>query len=118
MDAAQQILELAGYESLAEMNVGERATVSVSGLMDLTIEKIGFDRVSVAHYWPQHGDLMSDPEIVFRIEADTWIPVRYTQHPSTHLYDETGLQQIEETVRDWSNRLKQQGFIENARSKS
>lgn len=110
MQAAKIILEQAGINSIDEMAVNENYTVEVRGFMDLTIEKLGQNRVSVAHYRRQNGDLMSDPEIVFNVIGSRWIPVRFTQHPHIHQFDETGLD-LSGFVKSWSNNLHRQGFI-------
>ena len=43
----------------------QRFRVKSSGFMDLVVETIGRNCVSVAHYYTQNGDLIQDPEIVF-----------------------------------------------------
>jgi hypothetical protein len=42
--------------------------------MPLVIEKIAPGRISVAHYYTQMGDLMADPDIVFKVENSEWVP--------------------------------------------
>lgn len=112
METVKQILEHHSYESVKEMDTGTAITVEVSNGMDLVIEKIGGNRVSVGHYYTQHGDLMSDPEIVFQINGDEWIPVRYTHHPSIHEYDENGLLEAKKFATKWSKNLEREGYIE------
>ncbi|MDL0126115.1 hypothetical protein PNQ92_11940 [Halobacterium salinarum] len=92
MDAVTAILEQLGVNSIAEMEVNESYTIEVDGYDDLTIEKVGEDRVSVGHYHISRGDLMSDPEVVFVVDTGEWKAVRYTQHPLVHKYDESGLE--------------------------
>ena len=99
---------------MEEMKVGDYHDLEVPGMMQLTIEKIGENRVSVAHHRTQHGDLMSNPEIVFKIQDNRWIPIRYTQHPGIHRHDENGLHSAKENAKQWSRNLQQQGFIEAA----
>jgi len=111
MDAAKAILERLGIESIEEMSVNESYTVEVGGYEDLTIEKIGADRLSVAHHYIQRGDLMYDPEIVFYIENGEWRPVRYTQHPWIHQHNPAGLD-VEDFVTQWNQNLHQQGFVD------
>lgn len=115
MDAVKEILRLHGYSSAEEMESGTSITVEVSGFMDLDIEKIGSNRVSVAHYYKQMGDLMSDPEIVFKITGyGEWQPVRYTQHPFREEHNENGLTRVEKSVRQWSRNLETQGYVKAA----
>lgn len=50
--------------------------------MKLVIELLGqgpyeTDIVSVAHYYTQNGDAMRDPEIVFLVKDNDWLPVSY-----------------------------------------
>lgn len=92
----------------------ESYAIEVEGNEDLTIEKIGSDRLSVAHHYIQRGDLMCDPEIVFRVEEGEWIPIRYTQHPRVHQYDPEGIR-IEGFVVQWSANLREQGFVDAAK---
>lgn len=98
------------------MDVEETYTIENDGYMDLVIEKIGESRLSVAHYYTQYDDLMSDPEIVFEVEDDELVPVRYTQHPHVHQYDETGLgRSVQDFCMQWRQNLEKQGFVEAAR---
>ena len=61
-----------------------------SGIMPVTVEWVGtegkFELWSIAHYYPQNGDLMRDPEIVFAVPShngvliyDLAFPVEFTQ---------------------------------------
>ena len=113
MEAARAILASLGIESIDEMTVNESYTIEVAGYEDLTIEKIGSNRLSVAHYHVQRGDLMCDPEIVFHIDDGEWRAVRYTQHPRIHQHDPDGLD-ISEFVEQWSENLRRQGFVDAA----
>lgn len=117
MQTIRDILRLHGYDSVDDMAVGDHIEIERDGdaLMPLVIEKIGTDRLSVAHYYTQMGDLMSDPEIVFHIDNGVWTPVRYTQHPHIHQYDESGLSDVKQFAKQWSRKLKRQGFVEAAR---
>ena len=46
--------------------------------MPLVIENTG-GCVSVAHYYEQNGDLCCDPDVVFFIGYDQWVPVEIQQ---------------------------------------
>jgi len=113
MNAAKDILQRLGVDSVAEMEVNENYTVEVDGYENLTIEKIGDDRVSVGHYHTYRGDLMSDPEVVFVVDSGDWRPVRFTQHPLAHDHDESGLD-LDEFLSTWNKNLRNQGFIDAA----
>ena len=114
MKAAKEILASFGVESIDEMTVNESYTVEVHGYEELTIEKIGPDRLSVAHHYVQRGDLMCDPEIVFHIDNGVWRPVRYTQHPGIHQHNPAGVD-VEDFVTQWSENLREQGFVDAAK---
>ena len=45
----------------------------------LVIENVGRDRVSIAHYYEQNGDLIADPDIVFKTDALEWYPIEIQQ---------------------------------------
>jgi hypothetical protein len=111
MDAAKTILEHLGIESVEEMAVNESYTIEVEGYEDLTIEKLGPERISVAHHYVQRGDLMCDPEVVFHIDNGVWTPVRYTQHPHVHQHDPDGLM-LDEFLEQWNDNLCRQGFVD------
>ena len=85
--------------------------VAVEGFMDLVIENVPGQGVSVAHYYEQEGDLMRDPEIVFN---PSWHAIEYTQ-------DNLGIYQAADDgayLADansfahgmWSRNLREQGF--------
>lgn len=114
MKVVKQILRRQGVTNERELNPGDRITVCASGYMDLIIEKVGTDRISVAHYYTQQGDLISDPEVVFRIDGEEWIPVSFTQHPNIRQHDEDGLLEIDAFLRTWGQNLKRQGFVDEA----
>lgn len=40
------------------------------GYMDLTIERIGHNEISLAHYYEQNSDLVTDPEMTVRIHSN------------------------------------------------
>ncbi len=110
MKAAKQILSAHGIETVEDMDMGEVYEAEASIGMDLVIEKIGENRVSVGHYYKQRGDLISDPEIVFNVSNGEWTPVRYTQHPGIHKHDEDGLEGVANFVETWSKNIQKQGY--------
>jgi len=116
-DTIKEILQLYGFESVENMTYDDHIKLDVDGFMPLTIEKVSEDRVSVAHYKEQHGDLMRDPEIVFRVLDDgTWFAVEYTQDPYIYKRDENGLPEAQKfAVNTWNENLQRQGFVEAAR---
>ncbi|MCC6189020.1 MAG: hypothetical protein IT318_08290 [Anaerolineales bacterium] len=92
--------------------------------MPLVIERQG-DEVAVMHYFTQNGDLMRDPEVVFR--HGSWEPISITQDP-VGIYREVFLfvggrrvmnarllRELEDFARLWAANLRAQGFTDPAR---
>jgi len=119
MDTVRSIITAHGYASIGAMDIGDHIEIITghAGAMPLVIEKIGDNRVSVAHYYTQFGDVMYDPEIVFRITSNgTWMAVEYTQHPDIYRHDETGLiDAYDFAVNTWDDNLRTQGYVAAAR---
>ena len=78
-----------------------------SYLMHLGIERHG-DELMVMHTYKQNGDMMRDPEMVFRIQDDgDWVPIVFRQDPIIHQIDEDGLgQDAYEFTETWAINLK------------
>lgn len=117
IEAITRILAAHGYDEVADVPIETHIKIELEGeaMMPLVIEKIGENRLSVAHYYTQNGDLMSDPEIVFHINGNEWVPVRYTQHPHIHEYNENGLYNVAKFAKQWSENLDKQGYVEAGR---
>jgi len=119
MKTAKQILNLYNIQNpVKEMELGERYEIpsdQTSADMDLTIEKIRDNEISVAHYYQQRGDLMRDPEIVYRIDdSGEWTAIEYRQDPGIYQRDQTGLPDVEDFAETWSENLQRQGFLQAA----
>lgn len=108
--------------------------VASGGFMDLTVENIGPNQISVAHYYEQNGDLCQDPEIVFLVGCDgEWYPVEWTT-PQVMLMgrvmggyrryveidaekgswiraDLRGQRDLAIFANKWADNLKMQGFV-------
>lgn len=121
MQTVKQILEHYDIQNpVQDMELGERYEIPAdltSADMDLTIEKVRSNEISVAHYYKQRGDLMRDPEIVYRVEDGEWIPVEYTQDPGIYQRDETGLPSVEDFAETWDENLRRQGFLQVAQNR-
>lgn len=113
METVRKILARYGVKSVDQMDVNESYSIEVTGFDTLTIEKVAPQRLSVAHHRVQRGDLMCDPEIVFRVESNRWVPVEYTQHPRIYQHDESGLV-LDGFVATWDQNLREQGFLDSA----
>lgn len=61
------------------MPVGLSLRLKSPGYMDLVVERLGDDRISVTHYGEANGDLMKDPDMEVLLATDgTWVrPVSY-----------------------------------------
>lgn len=115
MNTINAIVTQHGYDNIHDMDVGDHVTVNRDHMMPLTIEKIRDNRVSVSHHYTQRGDIMYDPEIVFRINDNgQWTPVRFRQDPRIYQHDEDGLPDVQAFARQWDNRLQKQGYIDAA----
>jgi hypothetical protein len=107
------------------------------GFMPLVIERIGLGPrglplVSVTHYYPQHGDLMKDPDMEFEVdEVGQFHPVSFTQdnlglYQEAVFVDEAGQVMVKPQLvkdltsfsRQWDENLKDQGFVDAARAKA
>ena len=117
MDSVIRIIQAAGHDGVEALDVNDLIEIENEPFMDLSVEKLADDRLSVAHYYTQRGDLMSDPEIVFDVSGDEWVPIEYTQHgvPQVHERDEDGLE-MKSFLNGWNSRLREQGFIDKAES--
>ena len=58
---------------------GAYLRLEMPGFDRLSVENIGGNRISVAHYYEQNGDLIADPEIVFFTCWLGWYAVEITQ---------------------------------------
>ena len=114
MKTVTEILSVFGVESVDEMNVNEKYSIDGGAFMDLTIEKVSDERLSVAHFFSQGEDRFSDPKVVFDTSNDEWVPVMYTQHPIVHQHDEEGIE-ASAFIEKWDNNLEKQGFVERAK---
>lgn len=117
MESIKTILAAKGVKNSQKMEINENYTIENPGYNELTIEKIDDNRLSVAHYYRQRGDLMRDPEIVFRIQEDgTWMPILYRNDGlGIHEHDVSGLS-MSEFVKQWDQNLSNQGFVQAARA--
>ena len=70
---------------VAGLRLGDRTSARTIGgprggaIMPVSVECIGADLFSVAHYYEQNGDLMADPEMVFWRRGAAFYPVHFQQ---------------------------------------
>lgn len=114
-ELVDEIVQAYGYESLREMPVDDYISLDPHEAINrLVIERMGTDHVVVGQYYKLNGDRMADPEVVYRLDGDLWVPVEYLQHlPLVQEYDDEGLDlgDFEET---WEENLRGFGFVEAA----
>lgn len=85
---AQAVLELL-IDGLEGTNTHRKIDNAPGTYMAVTVERVGAQRWSVAHYYEQNGDLMRDPEVVFWKGADgRYYPCEWTQDgaPGSYAY--------------------------------
>lgn len=98
------------------MEIGDSVFVEpdTGALMPLVIEKVAEDQLSIGHYFRQSGDVVSDPEVVFKIHGDQWHPIRYVQHPDIERHNPDGLE-LGRFVGIWDQNFRRQGYLNYAR---
>jgi hypothetical protein len=132
MQTVARIIELfGGLSRLAAHPI----RLEVVGFMPLCVEHVGtgprgLPLVSVAHYYEQNGDLMSDPDCTFEVEGERWLPVTY-QQDSIGLYQEAVTREggqaridghrereLRAFAAGWDANLAAQGFLAAAQKKA
>ena len=91
----------------------------------LSIENIGGNRISVAHYFEQNGDLVADPEIVFYVCEFGWYPLEITQawggwrqvaslDAAGHIeaVNLRGQAEVAQFATTWARNIEAQGWLE------
>ena len=76
-----RITKMAQARDIDLTQAGAHFKVKSPGFMDLCIENIGRNCISVTHYYEQNGDLCQDPEIVFHVSPihhGDWYPIEWT----------------------------------------
>lgn len=120
MKSIKEILSSHGYDSIEAVPTDTYAEISVEGYEDLTIEKIAPNRLSVSHSYTQRGDIMRDPEIVFKVtDGEEWIAVMYQQdNIGAFQQDDSGIESATTFAHNlWDSNLQSQGFVEAAKNK-
>lgn len=86
--------------------------------MDLHIEVLGNNKVSVAHYYEQNWDLVPDPDIVFKLDNWSATPIsfrnQFCDYDISDIRNQMQLKRalgLEKFTRIWFRNLKAQKFI-------
>lgn len=120
-------IDLCGHDRLCVEHVGPAPTP-------------GLQLVSIAHYFEQNGDLMSDPEMEFEVDpgdgpigwgSGTWRPATITQSPagrhSRAVYrGDAGrvlmrpglVRELSQFARMWDRNIGSQGYVDAFRIQS
>lgn len=111
-NAVEKILTNNGV-TVEDMDVGDAVQVDGgAAFQDLSIELIAENRLSVMHTFTQRGDLMRDPDIVFDLSGEEWVPVEVRQDPvQVHRMDEDGIE-CGDLLQMWAKNLDAQGFAD------
>ena len=110
---AKAILERSDAGSVDAMTPDELISVGVEGDDDLVFEKVGPSRISVGHRTVRRDERVRDPEVVFRVEVDAWIPIECTRGTTGRRRDAAGLD-VGGFLKRWDRRLRRRGFLEAA----
>ncbi len=85
------------------------------GMMNLVVERIAPQVVTILHYYVQNGDLMRDPEITLRFDNE-----KRTVEPLTFQQDNLGIYQVIDSseqkdvssfLNAWLDNIQQQNYI-------
>jgi len=110
-------MEKLGFFEMTEQHV----KIENGSFMDLTVEKIGNNEISICHYGEQNGDLMRDPEMIVKIYPDLFA-VEATYSRNDYIGTEQFVYPTKETVNlrlkkelnkflgTWLNNLRKQGY--------
>lgn len=130
----KSVIEIVNNKGGLELLPIAPVRVEVEGFMRLVIEYVGTglrggSLVSVAHYYEQAGDLVTDPEVVFEVVRDQWSPVSFEM--GGQLYQEIVFlgddgrvmvrpKWLKDTLsfcRMWNRNLRDQGFVKASKSR-
>lgn len=73
------ITKLAEQHGVDLTQIGAYLRLELRGYMPLNIETIGPATIAISHSYIQEGDVMRDPEMVFRVVCDGWLAINYRQ---------------------------------------
>jgi hypothetical protein len=122
----QQVIEkLARVAEVDLSEPGAHFTIYNEPYMRLAVERLDANRVSVAHYYEQNGDLCQDPDVEFYTNVTGWYPYamqdtwgyrRYVEFDdgghSARYYNRNGQADLTKFCTFWANNISRQGFYE------
>lgn len=122
-----EIEKLAQKHNVLFTQIGEYLHLDMPHFDRLCVEKIGVNRISVAHYFKMNGDLVPDPDIVFFItDGGDWCPIGM-HHPlggwrsyvkmtldgaGIETYDTVGQSGLADIAEVWAQNIADQGWLE------
>jgi hypothetical protein len=126
----EEIEKLAQKHEVPLAQVGDHFRLDMRYYDRLCVEKIGINRISVAHYFEMNGDLVPDPDIVFFVQdSGDWCPIGINQSiggwrsyvkmtldgEGIEAYDEVGQADLANFAEIWAQNLADQGWLERGR---
>jgi uncharacterized protein YqiB (DUF1249 family) len=119
----EQINQLTG--GLENFNPSEGyLRLKAKGFMDLHVERIPPDTISISHYYKENGDLISDPDMLVKIDLENQTAEAltfqnsyiyqevYPLYPDTTKFDQKLKDDLNLFLSEWLNILKNQGFYQ------
>lgn len=116
-----QLLEAqGGLERFLSNEPGHAITLKSGGFMDLHIDLLGRNHMSLAHYYRQNGDSIADPDMEIRIHPDVKCAEALTYQDTygyREVYPEPGKvairakKELNALLNQWLSNLKAQGFF-------
>jgi hypothetical protein len=123
----KEIEKLAQKHNFPFAQIGEYLRLDMLHFDRLCIEKIGVNRISVAHYFKMNGDLVPDPDIVFFVtESGDWCPIGINQSiggwrsyvkmtadgAGIEACDTVGQAELVDFAEVWAQNIADQGWLE------
>lgn len=110
------------FGSVDLIEVGGHKKLKSEGFMDLVVEVVGENIISLAHYYEQNGDLMADPEMEIRIYPELQMPEALTfRNDGVGIYHEVYVganhfypklkKDLNEFLSMWLENIREQGFL-------
>jgi hypothetical protein len=93
-----------------DINAGDLAmSIKNEPYMELDIERIAADKIAISHISIMNGDIMRDPEIVFKVRPDGALTALTFENSYAGVYKE--IEDSNEFMELWSTNLREQGFL-------
>ncbi|MDX8367703.1 DUF1249 domain-containing protein [Cytobacillus sp. IB215665] len=107
-----------------DLSTGNHISLESAGFMDLVVEVIGDDLISLSHYYELNGDLMADPDMVIRLypEQQTCEALSF-QNDSLGVYQKVYVdekhyyprlkRELNSFLSLWLTNIEEQGYLNN-----